>query len=158
MFGSTVVDNPKAQNEIEELASTLESLNPTPIPTSSLLLGGDWRLVYTTSRSIIGAGRPKPFRPIGEVYQAINVENLTAENRETIAPLPFIKFLNKVQAKLTVQSSTRVLVQFTRFFLGPISFAAPDTARGTLDITYLDETMRVSRGNKNNLFVLVKDQ
>jgi hypothetical protein len=31
---------------------------------------------------------------------------------------------------------------------------APASARGELEITYLDEDLRISRGNKGNLFVL----
>ena len=31
------------------------------------------------------------------------------------------------------------------------------TGRGELDTTYLDETLRVSRGDKGNLFVLTRE-
>ena len=46
-------------------------------------------------------------------------------------------------------------VQFKTFrLLGFIPVTAPDAARGALDITYVDEELRVSRGDKGNLFVL----
>lgn len=49
-------------------------------------------------------------------------------------------------------------VQFLTFhILGLIPVKAPPTARGQLDITYLDATLRLSRGDKGNLFVLAMD-
>ena len=32
--------------------------------------------------------------------------------------------------------------------LGPVGFDAPDSFRGSLDITYLDEDVRLTRGDK----------
>ena len=46
-------------------------------------------------------------------------------------------------------------VQFVKFLiLGLIPVTAPPSARGALAVTYLDEELRVSRGDKGNLFVL----
>ena len=46
-------------------------------------------------------------------------------------------------------------VQFKEFkLLGLIPVKAPASATGELEVTYLDEELRVSRGNKGNLFVL----
>lgn len=46
-------------------------------------------------------------------------------------------------------------VQFKEFkILGLIPVKAPASAAGELDITYLDDELRISRGNRNNLFVL----
>ena len=38
---------------------------------------------------------------------------------------------------------------------GLIKVTAPERARGALEITYVDDDVRVSRGDKGNLFVLV---
>ncbi|CAN1164590.1 Probable plastid-lipid-associated protein 4, chloroplastic [Linum perenne] len=57
-------------------------------------------------------------------YQAINVDTLRAQNMESWP------FFNQIPVK------------------------APERARGELEITYLDEELRVSRGDKGNLFVL----
>ena len=48
-------------------------------------------------------------------------------------------------------------VQFKTFFVlnGLIKVTAPERARGALEITYVDDDVRVSRGDKGNLFVLV---
>ena len=40
-------------------------------------------------------------------------------------------------------------------FGGLIKVTAPERARGALDITYVDDEVRVSRGDKGNLFVLI---
>lgn len=46
-------------------------------------------------------------------------------------------------------------MQFKEFrILGLIPIQAPPSARGKLDTTYLDEDLRISRGDKGNLFVL----
>ena len=46
-------------------------------------------------------------------------------------------------------------VQFKTFkLLGLLPVSAPPSARGELAVTYLDEALRVSRGDKGNLFVL----
>lgn len=58
-------------------------------------------------------------------------------------------------AELTPTSKSAVDVQFKTFrLLGFIPVTAPAAAKGSLDITYVDEELRVSRGNKDNLFVL----
>lgn len=64
-------------------------------------------------------------------------------------------FFNQVTADLTPLNPKKVAVKFDYFKIGGlIPVKAPDTARGTLEITYLDEDLRVSRGDKGNLFIL----
>ena len=61
----------------------------------------------------------------------------------------------QVKAELTPETKSRVGVQFKQFkLLGLIPITAPESARGKLDTTYLDEELRVSRGDRGNLFVL----
>ena len=61
----------------------------------------------------------------------------------------------QVQAELTPETKSQVAVQFKEFkILGLLPIKAPDSARGKLDTTYLDEELRVSRGDRGNLFVL----
>ena len=58
-------------------------------------------------------------------------------------------------ANLTPLNARKVAVQFDTFkILGLIPVKAPGRARGELEITYLDEELRVSRGGKGNLFIL----
>uniref|UniRef100_A0A0D6R4L2 Plastid lipid-associated protein/fibrillin conserved domain-containing protein n=1 Tax=Araucaria cunninghamii TaxID=56994 RepID=A0A0D6R4L2_ARACU len=93
--------------------------------------------------------RPKILRPSGPIYQAINTDSLRAQNMETWP------FFNQVTANLTPLSGRKVAVKFDKFKIaGLISITAPPQARGELDITYLDDELRVSRGDKGNLFIL----
>jgi hypothetical protein len=105
------------------------------------LLNGEWELLYTTSKSILGATRPWPFRPLGPIYQTIDAGRLRASNRETFP------FFNAVDADLTPTSAAAVDVQFVKFYIfGLLQVAAPPSARGALSVTYLDDEFRVSRG------------
>jgi hypothetical protein len=141
--------SPEDQQEVESLVQALEKLNPTPKPLESELLNGRWKLEYTTSESILGSNKPALLRPSGPIYQILDGPNLKAANKET-APL-----FNQVYADLTPMSTNKVAVQFKTFkIFGLIPVTAPDSARGELAITYLDEDLRISRGDKGNLFVL----
>lgn len=137
------------QEQVESVVQALEKLNPTPKPLASPLLNGRWQLDYTTSESILGTNKPALLRPSGPIYQILDGPNLKAANKET-APL-----YNQVYADLTPLSSNKVAVQFKTFkIFGLIPVTAPESARGELAITYLDEDLRISRGDKGNLFVL----
>eukprot|EP00878_Enallax_costatus_P002034 GHUV01002198.1.p1 GENE.GHUV01002198.1~~GHUV01002198.1.p1 ORF type:complete len:211 (+),score=67.08 GHUV01002198.1:187-819(+) len=137
---------------VEAVVQQLEKMNPTPRPLESPFVNGRWRLVYTTSESILGTNKLPFLRPSGPIYQLIDAENLKAANRET-SPL-----YNQVTAELTPLSTNKVAVQFKTFKIGGlIPITAPPSAKGELAITYLDEDMRISRGDKGNLFVLLMD-
>lgn len=110
---------------------------------------GQWELLYTTSDSILGMSKPAFLRPSGPIYQVIDAKALTARNKET-APL-----FNQVSAELIPESDSKVKVQFKEFkILGLVPIKAPPSAVGELAVTYLDDELRVSRGNRGNLFVL----
>jgi hypothetical protein len=137
---------------VESAVQQLEKINPTPRPLESPYLNGRWRLVYTTSDSILGTKKLPFLRPSGPIYQLLDGPNLKAANRET-APL-----FNQVTAELTPMSTNKVAVQFKTFKIaGLIPVTAPPSAKGELAVTYLDEEMRISRGDKGNLFVLLMD-
>uniref|UniRef100_A0A6N2M9C3 Plastid lipid-associated protein/fibrillin conserved domain-containing protein n=2 Tax=Salix viminalis TaxID=40686 RepID=A0A6N2M9C3_SALVM len=139
---------PEDQQRVDEIARKLEAVNPTKEPLKSDLLNGKWELLYTTSQSILQTQRPKLLRSKTN-YQAINADTLRAQNMESWP------FFNQVTADLTPLSAKKVAVKFDFFkILGLIPVKAPERARGELEITYLDEELRVSRGDKGNLFIL----
>ena len=138
---------------IEAAARACEALNPTPRPLESPeLLSGRWRLVYTTSDSILGRSRPFFLRPRGPIYQTIDAANLKLKNQEGWPTR------TAVLADLEPSSPSEVAVQFRTFLLGGLlPVPAPARARGALDTTFLDAELRIGRGDKGNLFVLVQD-
>ncbi|OIS99671.1 PREDICTED: probable plastid-lipid-associated protein 4, chloroplastic [Nicotiana attenuata] len=139
---------PEDQQIIDQIARKLEACNPTKEPLKSNLLNGKWELIYTTSKSILQTQRPKILRSRVN-YQAINGDTLRAQNMEGWP------FFNQVTADLTPLNSRKVAVKFDYFKIGGIiPVKAPGRARGELEITYLDEELRVSRGDLGNLFVL----
>ncbi|XP_059648147.1 probable plastid-lipid-associated protein 4, chloroplastic [Cornus florida] len=139
---------PEDQQRIDQIARKLEAVNPTKEPLKSNLLDGKWELIYTTSSSILQTQRPKILRSRTN-YQAINVDTLRAQNMESWP------FFNQVTADLTPLNAKKVAVKFDFFKIaGLIPIKAPGRARGELEITYLDEELRVSRGDKGNLFIL----
>ena len=68
---------------MEQLASELERLNPNKNALASPLINAKWRLLYTTSASILGTTKPPFLRPQGPIYQTIDAVNLVAKNEET---------------------------------------------------------------------------
>lgn len=136
------------KQRINSLAKELERMNPTKNVLGPEL-SAKWKLEYTTSDSILGTKRPPFFRPFGDIFQTIRAEKLEARNQETWP------FFNAVEATLEPVNSSKVNVKFDTFYIGSvIPIKAPDSARGELTITYLDDTLRISRGNKGNLFIL----
>ncbi|KAM0835744.1 hypothetical protein ACQ4PT_062748 [Festuca glaucescens] len=72
----------------------------------------------------------------------------------TMCFIGFILF-GMVTANLVPLTSRRVAVKFDYFkIFSLIQIKAPGRGKGELEITYLDEELRVSRGDKGNLFVL----
>lgn len=140
---------PEDQEKIDQIARKLEAVNPTKEPLKSDFLNGKWELIYTTSQSILQTSRPKLLRSRRN-FQAINADTLRAQNMESWP------FFNQVTADLTPLSAKKVAVKFDVFKIGGvIPIKAPARARGELEISYLDEELRVSRGDLGNLFILI---
>ena len=145
----------KRRGAVLSHVEALEKENPTPKPLESPLLSGRWRLVFTTSESILGTRRMRPFRPRRRILQDINAGKLTAKNEEWVLGG---LLRNSVRAKLEPRDDgATVDVIFKRFGIGWLKLPAPKSARGVLTTTYLDDEMRISRGDRGNVFVLVKE-
>jgi hypothetical protein len=142
------------QQKMNDLFEKLERLNPTKKPLKSNLVNGVWSLQYTTSESIIGKG--KIGSKVGDILQVIDTNSLYAENSEVVKYFGIIKVPRKVTAELFPQSDQLTNVQFKKFSLGPVAFDAPESFKGYLDVTYVDNDLRLTRGDKGNIFVLTK--
>ncbi|MFM7372773.1 MAG: PAP/fibrillin family protein [Sphaerospermopsis kisseleviana] len=161
--------------------ASLEDFNPTPCPMqASHLLEGDWRLLYTTSKALLNLDR-FPLCKLGQIYQCIRVETKSVYNIAEIYGLPSLEGLVSVAAKFDPVSERRVQVKFQRSIFGlqrliayklPATFIQQiesgkkftafdfpinsDQQQGWLDITYLDNDLRIGRGNEGSVFVLSK--
>lgn len=162
-------------------AAQLEDRNPTPRPLEAPeKLEGNWRLLYTTSQGLLGLDRVPIFK-LGQIYQYIRVQEARIYNIAEIYGLPFLEGIVSVGARFTPLSERRVQVTFERSIIGLqrfIGYHAPHpfvmaaeagqkfTAldfsianrdqQGWLDITYLDDDLRIGRGNEGSLYVLTK--
>lgn len=166
---------------ISEAIATLEEINPTMRPVEATnLLEGDWRLLYTTSKALLNLDRV-PVYKLGQIYQCIRVETTSVYNIAEIYGLPYLEGLVSVAAKFEPVSERRVQVKFQRSIVGLqrlIDYSSPenfiqqieagkkftaldvliksDTQQGWLDITYIDDELRIGRGNEGSVFVLSK--
>lgn len=159
----------------------LEERNPTPQPLSAPeKLGGLWRLLYTTSRDLLRIDQ-LPLLKLGQIYQYIDASTATIYNIAEVYGLPYLEGTVSVAAKFEPVSERRVNVRFERsiiglqrlidyrsaeYFIAQLEagkkFMAIDfniTAReqkGWLEVTYLDDDLRIGRGNEGSVFVLTK--
>lgn len=159
----------------------LEDRNPTPRPVEAIrLLDGDWRLLYTDSQGLLGFERI-PLLQLGEIYQCIRAPEGKVYNLAEIQGLPYLESLISVEARFEALTEKRVNVFFERTLIGlqrvmnyrepetwieqlqsgeqPLSAKIkidPERPPGWLDITYLDEDLRIGRGNRGSVFVLTR--
>jgi len=117
------------------------------------LLPGNWLMVWTTSSGIAGKSRPKVFQTATPPEQLIDVDNGRVVNAEKLFGI-----INSVRADISPMTKNKVRVIFKEFSVGPISFKPDDGKfKGELSVSYLDEDMRISRGDKGNAFVLLRE-
>lgn len=159
----------------------LEDRNPTERPVESgLLLDGNWRLLYTTSKGLLNIDQ-LPLLKLGQIYQCIRVKTQSVYNIAEVYGLPYLEGLVGVTARFEPVSEKRVQVKFERSILGLqrlIGYQSPGDfvqqieagkkfvaidfnfdsrdQQGWLDITYLDNDLRIGRGNEGSVYVLSK--
>jgi PAP_fibrillin len=160
--GLALIKNADAQKEVLRYIEAVERENESDQPTNDRRLAGAWRMIYTTSASILGAKRPKFLRP-KKLLQFITPAADQILNVEVVQPLGpgKISWTNKIWGPASVDGPKRVNVRFHRLELfGPLlrfNIENDERFRGWLDITYLDDDLRISRGDEDNIFVLVRD-
>jgi hypothetical protein len=163
----------------------LESHNPHPRPLTTAvdLLAGNWRLLYTSSQSLLGIDK-FPLVKLGNIYQCVRPLTGKIYNiAEVNSLLPGVDGLVVIVAAFTPIDESKVNVEFNRSligFQGLIQYSDPDRlitaiengqkfiaidltidrqnkSPAWLEITYLDDTLRIGRGNEGNVFVLTKE-
>jgi hypothetical protein len=178
-----LLDNEIERVKVLSLVEQLEDYNPNPEPLKSKdLLEGNWRLLYTTSKGLLGLDR-FPLFQLGQIYQCLRTAKSKVYNIAEIVGVPFLEGLVSVTASFEPVSSRRVNVKFERSVIGlqrllnyrsankfieeietgkkffPLDFPINNSNQNAwLDITYLDNDLRISRGNEGSVFVLSKDK
>jgi len=176
-----LLDTATDQQAILAKVAVLEERNPTPQPLSAVdKLDGNWRLLYTTSRDLLRIDQV-PLLKLGQIYQYIRAREARIYNIAEVIGLPYLEGLVSVAARFEPVSDRRVQVKFERSILGLqrlVGYQSPDTfvrqieagqkftaidfnitnrdQQGWLDVTYLDDDMRIGRGNEGSVFVLTK--
>lgn len=177
-----LLTSPEQNQDILTKVARLEARNPTPNPLSAVdLLNGNWQLLYTTSSELLGIDR-FPLCSLGNIYQCVRVEHQRIYNLAEVQSV--LGGLVSVTATFEPVSEKRVNVRFDRAIFGlqstlayqdPNQFieAMQQTDKfnllkgidftissnrdpGWLEITYLDNSMRIGRGNQGSVFVLRK--
>ena len=149
-----LIETPEEKQLMAKLFASLEKLNPNKASLESKFLPAVWKLEYTTSDGILG--RTDGNERVGNIYQQIDTKNLRAQNSEVVKYFKLFNIPRKVTANLTPLSKSKVKVQFDKFSVGPLQIKAPASSKVELDITYVDEDLRLSRGDKGNIFVLTR--
>ncbi|CAO2837191.1 unnamed protein product [Amaranthus hypochondriacus] len=162
--------SPQQLKAVERAVQILEDSIGVPDPTSSSLIEGRWRLMFTT--------RPGTASPIQRTFVGVDFFSVFQEvylrtNDPRVSNI--VKFSDavgelKVEAVASIKDGKRILFRFDRaaFSLKFLPFKVPypvpfrllgDEAKGWLDTTYLSNSgnIRISKGNKGTTFVLQKE-
>jgi hypothetical protein len=162
--------------EIEQLTTEVEKVNPNPQPLLNAidLLNGKWLLQYSTAREIRSLSSLPLGLKIGKVYQEIDVANKSFSNLAFVKhPWGLVSGSVKVTATFEPaedETNKRINVNFDKRLLSIESIIGIQTPKlnpfkvveannpkdriPTLDVTYLDETLRIGRGGDGSLFIL----
>ncbi|KAL8477231.1 hypothetical protein ACS0TY_029503 [Phlomoides rotata] len=157
--------------EIQNLVLLLESLNPTAQPTHSLeKVAGAWKLIYSTI-TILGSKRTKlglrDFITLGDFFQSINIAEGKAVNvvRFSAKGLNLLSGQLTIEASFKIASKSRVDISYSKSVITPdqlmnvfrknyhllLQIFNPE---GWLEITYVDDSLRIGRDDKGNIFIL----
>ena len=168
--------NKNLVEEIEQVVRELEAANPNPQPLlyATSLLNGRWLLQYSTAREIRRLGSLPLGLQVDKVYQEIDVASKSFFNLAFVKhPLGLISGNVKVTATFEPakeETNKRINVNFDKRYLSIEKILGIQTAKlnpfkvvqagnpqgriPCLDVTYLDETLRIGRGGDGGLFVL----
>ncbi|CAI7736814.1 unnamed protein product, partial [Closterium sp. NIES-53] len=144
----------RKQPGVEQLLAPVAAINPTRNPASSDLLPGRWRLLWSSQASEanrvqrLTAGFAKNFQVVSE--DGSRLENI-------VELLPAVLLRAAAEAYVVGPARTEVYIDATTLEVGALKVDLPITGQGYIDQLYLDETLRVSRGNAGSLFVHVRD-
>ena len=173
---------PQQAQSIEKLTQALEKLTPFPRPLlyGANLLDGAWLLQYSTAREIRALKRLPLGFFAGKIYQIIDVNNASFENKAWVQHSSGL-LSGYVRVTATFEPfkedkeqlpNQKINIDFKQRFIGiekilgirlglfdPIRVVEAKNPVGripSLDLTYIDETMRIGRGGDGSLFLLTR--
>jgi PAP_fibrillin len=172
------------KEQIETLAERIETLNPTNEPTNQMeLVQGHWQLLYSTfglereaTLERLSFGKlPNVSVTVTNIFQDIYTNGQQYTNIVEFTLDSGIKGQVVVAGRYTVEGSQRLNIDFLETYVENTSMNLTESAfiealgvhdkstlkstlsfNGWSDITYLDEDLRLMRGNNQNLYVLKK--
>lgn len=173
---------PQKVRLIETLTQALEKLSPFPRPLlyGINLLDGAWLLQYSTAREIRSLKRLPFGFLVGKIYQTIDINNASFENKAWVQHSSgLLSGYVRVTATFEAEKhedfqlpNQKINIDFKQRFLGinqilgiktnlldPIRVVEAQNPTGrtpSLDLTYIDETMRIGRGGDGSLFILTR--
>ncbi|MCG6135806.1 MAG: PAP/fibrillin family protein [Nostoc sp. LLA-1] len=179
-FNST----PDTKQKIETLAEKIESLNPTSEPTSHIKsVAGRWQLLYSTfaleretNLTRLSFGKlPSANISVTGIFQEIDLADQQYNNLIEFTNNAGVKGVVGVTGRYTIVDSKRLNIDFVSTYVKSLTNDLNDQAfrealelgltshleaqlagSGWSDITYLDEDLRLMRGNQQNLYVLLR--
>lgn len=164
------VSSTKLEN-ISDAVKSLEAIGGIDEPTSSSLIEGTWRLMFTT--------RPGTASPIQRAFVGVDTfsvfQEITLRGTDDPRVCNIVRFSEaigelKVEAAASIATGKRILFRFDKaaFSFKFVPFKVPypvpfrllgDEAKGWLETSYLSPSgnIRISKGNKGTTFVLQKE-
>ncbi len=172
--------------EILGAIEQLEDQNPYPKPLENpSLLEGNWRLLYTDSKNLLGLNNI-PLVEIKHIYQFISINPQQVYNIAELKGLPFLDGVVIAIANWEKVNDKKININFGRTIIGLkslLNYQSPQqfikkinnnnkfyplditinknintisNQNGWLETSYLDQDLRISRGNQGSVFILSK--
>jgi len=143
------------EDRISAIVEELKGKSVVGNPARSPLARGAWRLLWSKQdksanvlqRSLIGSRRN---------WQIISEDGQQVEN---VSLLPGVTVRAVAKARAVSDDRTEIVIDQVRLELGPLKFniPVPRDEAGFIEWLYLDNDVRVTRGNKGSVFVHVRD-
>lgn len=177
----------KVKHEIEMKALSLEQLGGRGLARESAL-NGSWRLLYSNAREITNLASDLPLGfALGPTYQPVDLSTGRFENQAVVvntfgiarasttvvgdvrpAPLQTVNaagVVNEAGNRVDVDFG-RIVFSVEELFGNPVSNLRkivvpkqdPDAAQPANDITYLDQSLRITRGGDGGLFIFRREE
>eukprot|EP00245_Coleochaete_scutata_P005884 TRINITY_DN19859_c0_g1_i1.p1 TRINITY_DN19859_c0_g1~~TRINITY_DN19859_c0_g1_i1.p1 ORF type:complete len:431 (-),score=75.34 TRINITY_DN19859_c0_g1_i1:392-1684(-) len=140
---------------VEKAIEEIVPLNPTAAPAASEMLPGKWRLIWSSQ-----ASDANPLQKLGTRvtnFQLIDAETSRLENLVEVAG-GFLKLRAGASTKTASDIRTDVNIDGGVLEIGALSIPLKFlVGQGYVEQLYLDDKVRISRGNKGSLFIHVRD-